>query len=75
MKTNRIQMRNLRGQSTLNVCLFTDSLEPSGLGEHMLTLAAELLPRYRVLFVCPPTARGQKLLARARQIRIRERGM
>lgn len=68
MKTNRIQMRNLRGQSTLNACLFTDSLEPSGLGEHMLTLAAELLPRYRVLFVCPPTARGQKLLTRARQM-------
>jgi glycosyltransferase involved in cell wall biosynthesis len=71
MTTNRIQIRNLRrlsGRSSLNVCLFTDSLEPSGLGEHMLTLAAELLPHYRVLFVCPPTERGQKLLGRARQM-------
>lgn len=68
MKTNRIQWRNLRPQGSLNICLFTDSREPSGLGEHMLTLAAELLPHYRVLFVCPPTDRGQKLLARARQL-------
>lgn len=68
MNTNRIHLRNLRPKDSLNVCLFTDSQEPSGLGEHMLTLAAELLPRYRVLFVCPPTARGQKLLARARSL-------
>jgi glycosyltransferase involved in cell wall biosynthesis len=65
---NRIQLRRLRTQGSLNICLFTDSLEPSGLGEHMLALAAELLPHYRVLFVCPPTERGQKLLVRARQL-------
>lgn len=68
MNSNRIHLRNLRGANSLNVCLFTDSLEPSGLGEHMLTLAAELLPHYRVLFVCPPSERGQKMLARARQL-------
>ncbi len=68
MKSNRIHRRNLRSHGSLNICLFTDSLEPSGLGEHMLTLAAELLPHYRVLFICPPTERGQKLLARARNL-------
>lgn len=68
MKTNRFRLRHLRRQGSLNVCLFTDSLEPSGLGEHMLTLAAELLPHYRVLFVCPPTERGEKLLIRAKNM-------
>jgi glycosyltransferase involved in cell wall biosynthesis len=48
------------------VCLFTDSREPSGLGEHMLTLAAQLLPRYRVLFVCPCSPRGLRILDRAK---------
>lgn len=46
-----------------SLCLFTDSREPWGLGEQMLTLAAELLNRYRILFVCPPTLRGEHLLA------------
>lgn len=40
------------------ICLFTDSVDPSGMGEHMVTLAAELLTRYRMLFVCPPGAKG-----------------
>lgn len=31
----------------------------------MLTLAAELLRRYQVLFVCPPTKRGLRILERA----------
>lgn len=52
--------------STLtHLCLFTDSLEPSGVGEHMLTLAAELAGRYRISFVCPPGAGGDPFLARA----------
>lgn len=47
------------------VCLFTDSLEPSGVGEHMLSLAGELHGRYRMSFVCPPTPAGLPLLERA----------
>ena len=35
------------------ICLVTDSLQPSGLGVHMLTLAKELVGRYDVLFVMP----------------------
>jgi hypothetical protein len=47
------------------LCLFTDSLEPSGLGEHMLTLAAELRRSYQILFVCPSSPTGSLLLERA----------
>lgn len=47
------------------ICLFTDSLVPSGLGEHMLTLAAELPAAYDLRFVCPPGPNGDPLLARA----------
>lgn len=66
MASKRLALRMMRPQFGMNVCLFTDSLEPSGLGEHMLTLAAELIPHYRILFVCPPTERGQRLLAKAK---------
>src|SRR5215212_8431071 len=48
------------------VCLFTDSREPSGLGEHMLALAAGLVPEWDVSVACPPTRAGLSLLARAR---------
>lgn len=50
------------------ICLFTDSLEPSGVGEHMLALAGQLLAAYPILFVCPPTAKRQWVLERARQL-------
>ena len=33
------------------LCLFTDSIEPSGVGEHMLSLAEELRSRYEILFL------------------------
>jgi glycosyltransferase involved in cell wall biosynthesis len=46
------------------LCLFTDSLEPSGMGEHLLTLAAELRDRYRITLVGVPTERVAQLLAR-----------
>jgi glycosyltransferase involved in cell wall biosynthesis len=45
------------------ICLVTDSLEPSGLGVHMLTLA-QALTDTEVLFVTSPTASGG-FLARA----------
>ena len=51
-----------------NVCLFTDSAEPSGVGEHMLTLADELKSRYRLSFVCPATPAGLAFLRRAREM-------
>jgi glycosyltransferase involved in cell wall biosynthesis len=47
------------------VCLFTDSQEPSGMGEHMLTLAAELRRCCRISFACPPSPSGRRFLERA----------
>ena len=38
------------------------------MGEHMLALAGQLLAAYPILFVCPPTAKGQWVLERARQL-------
>ncbi|MEZ4869143.1 MAG: glycosyltransferase [Caldilineaceae bacterium] len=49
----------------ITICLFTDSLDPSGMGEHMLTLATHLRQRYQILFVCPPGERGDPFLKRA----------
>src|SRR5215208_8441271 len=51
-----------------SVCLFTDSREPSGLGEHMLTLAIELQAAYDLSFACPATSHGRPLLDRATQM-------
>jgi glycosyltransferase involved in cell wall biosynthesis len=48
------------------ICLFTDSLAPSGVGEHMLTLAEELLDDYTFSVVSPPGPSGDVLLERAR---------
>lgn len=48
-----------------SLCLFTDSLEPSGMGQHMLTLAAELRDDYDIACVCPPTSAGRRFLDRA----------
>jgi glycosyltransferase involved in cell wall biosynthesis len=53
-----------------SLCLFTDSLSPSGLGEHMLLLASELRYDYRLSFVCPPSAAGKRLLQRAKAMDI-----
>lgn len=52
------------------LCLFTDSLEPSGVGAHVLTLAARLRQRYRVVVSCPRSEGGCALLARVRALGI-----
>ncbi len=57
------------------VCLYTDNLKPSGLGEHMLTLAAELRSRYTLSFVCPPSPDGLGLMARARAMGVETFGI
>jgi glycosyltransferase involved in cell wall biosynthesis len=48
--------------------MFTDSQRPSGSGEHMLVLAAELRDRYDVSFVCPSSPTGLVFLERARAL-------
>lgn len=51
-----------------NLCLFTDSLEPSGVGEHLLLLASYLSSEYNISFVCPPTQAGHNFLRRAERL-------
>lgn len=47
------------------ICLFTASPEPSGIGEHMLAVAAGLRCRYDVNVGCIPHGEGAQLLGRA----------
>jgi glycosyltransferase involved in cell wall biosynthesis len=51
----------------ITVVLYTDSSEPSGMGEHMLALGEALHPigGYKVLFACAPTPAGRSFLSRA----------
>lgn len=44
-----------------SVCLFTDSRDPSGLGQHMLALAAGLRRDCRVTLACPPAPAARPL--------------
>ena len=57
-----------RGSARARLCLATDSLEPSGVGEHMLVLAAELKAGYDIVVACPSSAGGRSLLDRAAQL-------
>ena len=53
----------------IHVCFFTDSLEPSGVGVHLLNLMRWLSPaRYEMSLVCPDTAGGRQLMARAARL-------
>ncbi|MBE7190044.1 glycosyltransferase, partial [Jatrophihabitans endophyticus] len=54
----------------LRLCLATDSREPSGVGEHMLALAAEFRERFHVVLACAESPGGAALLARAARLGI-----
>jgi len=47
------------------IVLATDSAVPSGVGEHMLTLAGVLAPNYVVALAFPPDGDGPRFLARS----------
>ena len=50
----------------IELCFFTDSLEPSGVGIHLALLLEGLDPRrYQATLVCPPTGAAQTLISRA----------
>ena len=49
----------------LDVCLYTPSADPSGMGGHLLDLAREHLPHGEVTVMAWPTAPGRRLLDRA----------
>ena len=50
---------------TRSVCLYTPSVDPSGMGAHMLDLAAEFVPHLDVSVMCWGTAAGRRVLTRA----------
>ncbi len=53
----------------IHVCFFTDSLEPSGVGVHLLNLIRWLDPaRYQASLVCPDTTGGQQLMVQAARL-------
>ncbi len=51
-----------------SVCLYTPSADPSGMGAHMLDLAAEYLPHVEVSVMCWATVPGRQLLERAARL-------
>lgn len=51
--------------------LATDSLEPSGLGQHMIVLGQSLVHQYDVVVACQDDTRGRDFLARAAQAGLR----
>ncbi len=61
--------RRGRDPGRVSVCYFTDSLEPSGVGVHLLHLLRRLDPgRYRASLVCPSSADGDRLLSKAGEL-------
>ncbi len=53
-----------------SICLFSESLAPSGVGQHMVTLAGQLRGRYELSLGCPPSPGGLRLLKRAEALGI-----
>ena len=49
----------------LSVCLYTPSVDPSGMGAHMLDLAAEFRSRLDVSLMCWGTPAGRRVLDRS----------
>ena len=52
------------------VVMATDSTAPSGVGEHMITLARRLCPQYRVILAFPLEGDGARFLSRSRSARL-----
>ena len=50
------------------IVLATDSLAPSGVGEHMLTLASVLRHDHRIVLAFPDAGEGTEFLARSQEI-------
>ena len=69
MRTRLGQMKsddNGASSPPLTVLMVTESIEPSGLGEHMITLAGALPPGVRATLVFPTTYAGLNSTRRAR---------
>jgi glycosyltransferase involved in cell wall biosynthesis len=70
VRDNSHRLSLITGQRKAKVCLFTDSLEPSGMGEHMLALAAELHQQFDIILICPLTPNSETLIKRAKELPI-----
>lgn len=57
-----------RGRRPLSVCLYTPSVNPSGMGAHMLDLAAEYLPDVHVSVMAWATPGGCRVLQGAAKL-------
>lgn len=57
------------------VVLATDSCEPSGVGEHMLTLGKALAGQYEVVIACQDSNGGSALLERAARAQLRVKAL
>lgn len=63
----RERRREDNGRKELRAWLVIDSWRPSGLGEHMLTLAEELRDRVSISLAAPALRGGHDLLDQARE--------
>ncbi|HEX2054828.1 MAG TPA: glycosyltransferase family 4 protein [Actinomycetota bacterium] len=54
-----------------SICLYTPSVDPSGMGEHMLDLASEFVAHANVSLMAWPTVGGSHLLERAEAMGVR----
>ena len=61
----RLYVRDVSDRSLPRICLYTDSQEPSGMGEVMLTLAAQIRNEYQLSFICPTQGGSARLFKRA----------
>ncbi len=60
--------RTTGGPPRRTVCLYTPSFDPSGMGGHMVDLAAAYVPEVDVSVMAWPTASGRRLLAAAEAV-------
>ena len=67
VRTTSVPTLRAAGQPSPRVCLYTPSVDPSGMGQHMLDLAREYVAGGRdVTFMCGPAEPARRLLERAR---------
>ncbi len=68
---DRITSRSARR----SICLYTPSVDPSGMGVQMLELAAELSAHADVSVLCWPTRGGQRVLEGAANLGVTSLGL
>ncbi|MGY1985333.1 glycosyltransferase family 4 protein [Blastococcus sp. SYSU DS0669] len=59
----------------LSICLYSPSVDPSGMGSHMLDLAAEFRSEADVSVLCWGTASGRRVLDRAEALGVATRAL